>query len=89
MTENGNLPNTMSSFSVWSTVKTQFQNIKGSIVKYAKKETLDRIYNLVIERMSCGASHVYPELCSGEHLVKDEVRQTKTNKYLESVGNTT
>lgn len=56
MTENGNLPNTMSSFSVWSTVKTQFQNIKASIVKYAKKETLDRIYNLVIERMSCGVS---------------------------------
>lgn len=89
MTENGNLPNTMSSFSVWSTVKTQFQNIKASIVKYAKKETLDRIYNLVIERMSCGVSHVYPELCSGEHLVKDEVRQTKIDKYLESVGNTT
>lgn len=66
MTENGNLPNTMSSFSVWSTVKTQFQNIKASIVKYAKKETLDRIYDLVIERMSCGVSHVYPELCSGE-----------------------
>lgn len=70
-----------------SGVKTQFQNIKASIVKYAKKETLDRIYNLAIERMSSGVSCLSRAVNQVNLVdnVKDEVRQTKTDKYLESV----